>query len=168
MREQPLCEALAGKVREHVELIEGLIGKLPEGHPGWKASADDKWSTARLLGHLLDCMAGMCAVLYAAKPEALGHFGRLRGLRVNHECGPEEARERIREYAGSIAEGFSVLTDADLARAIPTVFVPAGEPLLTLILGNLEHIGNHKHELFVRLKRMGVDVGTRDLYRFRE
>jgi len=60
-----------------------------------------------------------------------------------------------------------LLSDDDLNRRIPTVFVPEGESLLTLLLGNLEHFINHKHQLFTYLKRMGVPVGSQDLYRFR-
>ncbi len=166
MQEQPLCTAIAGKVREQMELAESLIAKLSAEQLAWTPPGE-AWSTARLLGHLLDCLAGMCAALYAAKPEDLAHFGTLRALPVNHACGRDEALARIREYQARIAEGFSRLTDPDLARPIPTVFVANGEPLLTLILGNLEHLTNHKHELFVRLKRMGAAVGTPDLYRFR-
>jgi hypothetical protein len=167
MQDQPLCGALLGKVREQVELIEGLIERFPDEQTGWTPPAGNGWNTSRLLGHLLDCLGGMCAVLYAANPDALEQFRQLRELPVNHCCGREEARARIRQYGSSITEGFSLLTDADLARPIPTVFVPAGEKLLSLILGNLEHITNHKHELFTHLKLMGVAVGTRDLYRFR-
>lgn len=163
----PLCDALYAKVREQVDLARALMERLPDEGFEWTPPGGG-WSTARLLGHLLDCLAGMCAALYAAHPDALGHFAALRGLPVNHGCGREEARARMDQYAASIAEGFAVLADADLARPIPTVFVPAGEKLLTLILGNLEHLINHKHELFARLKLMGVAVGTRDLYRFRE
>ncbi len=36
--------------------------------------------------------------------------------------------------------------------------------LLTLLLGNLEHLINHKHQLFVYLKMMGMNVKTSDLY----
>lgn len=167
MQEQPLCGALFAKIREQVELLEALVEKLPEDRAGWTAPGGSTWSTAQLLGHLLDCLAGMCAALAAAHPDQLQHFRALRELPVNHCCDPDEARARIDQYGGGIAEGFSLLTDADLARSIPTVFVPDGERLLSLILGNLEHLINHKHELFTRLKLMGVPVGTRDLYRFR-
>ena len=86
---------------------------------------------------------------------------------MNHRCEIEEARRRIAEYRMAIREGFVLLADADLARAVPTVFVPRGEAALTLLLGNLEHLLNHKHELFASLKAMGVKVGTPDLYRLR-
>jgi hypothetical protein len=167
MRNQPLCGALSGKVQEQAEIIASLIERLPDGQPDWTPPVSNSWNTGQLLGHLLDCLAGMCAVLYAAYPDALQHFSQLRELPVNHGCGREEALARIRQYRNSLTEGFSVLTDDDLARSIPTVFVPGGETLLSLILGNLEHITNHKHELFTHLKLMGVAVGTPDLYRFR-
>jgi hypothetical protein len=55
----------------------------------------------------------------------------------------------------------------DLARPIPTVFVPEREALLTLLLGNLEHLISHKYQLLTYLKLAGVAVGTPDIYRFR-
>jgi hypothetical protein len=32
----------------------------------------------------------------------------------------------------------------DLGRKLPTVFVTEGEPIVNLLLGNLEHLINHK------------------------
>jgi hypothetical protein len=66
-----------------------------------------------------------------------------------------------------IAEGFACLTDRDLARAIPTVFEPSGVAVLTLPLGNLEHLTNHKHQVFLYLEMLGVPVGTPDLHYWR-
>ena len=86
---------------------------------------------------------------------------------VNHSCAPAEAAGRIPLYRARIDEGFALLDDASLALPVPTIFVKQGEPVLTLLLGNLEHLINHKHQLFTYLKLMGVDVNTSDLYRFR-
>jgi hypothetical protein len=110
-----------------------------------------------LIGHLLDCISGFCAVLAAAEPGRLAYFGKLREIPASIEI-----------YRAHIEEGFAVLTDADLARRVPTVFVAQGESILTLLLGNLEHLINHKRQLFTYLKEMGVPVATPDLYRFRE
>jgi hypothetical protein len=120
-----------------------------------------------LLGHLLDCLAGLCAALAAAEPARLAHFSALRELPVNHACPAAEAVSRLGLYRAHIDEAFALLRDVDLARPIPTVFVQHGERLITLLLGNLEHLMNHKHELFTSLKQMGVEVNTSDLYRFR-
>ncbi len=125
------------------------------------------WPVEMLLGHLLDCLAGFCAALAAAEPARLSHFLALRELPVNHACPAAEAVNRLAFYRARIDEGFALLTDAHLANPISTVFVPHGEPLLTLLLGNLEHLINHKHELFTCLKQTGVEVNTSDLYCFR-
>jgi hypothetical protein len=86
---------------------------------------------------------------------------------VNHAFPPGDAVGRIALYRARIDEGFALLDDAKLGRTVGTVFVEEGEPLLTLLLGNLEHLINHKHQLFTYLKQMGVHVSTPDLYRFR-
>jgi hypothetical protein len=117
---------------------------------------------------LLECLAGICATQYAVHPEPLAHFTYLREKPVNHCCRIEEAQERIREYLERITEGFQVLTDEELSQMLPTVFVSEGEPVLTLLLGNLEHFINHKYQLFFYLKLLGVPVGTTDLYKIRK
>lgn len=106
-------------------------------------------------------------MLYALHPNRMARMAELRRQVTNHRCDAEEAHARIRAYASHIEEGFAVADDEDLRRPLPTVFVPQGEAALTLLLGNLEHIINHKHQLFIYLKLLGVRVGTRDLYRLR-
>jgi hypothetical protein len=165
--DQTLCAAFLSKIDEQIERTDHLIRALRHDRLDWKPGIPDAFSATVLLGHLLECLAGFCAVLQAAAPERLRSFDALRGLPVNHRCTPAEARQRIETYRARIREGFAVLQDRDLGRAVPTVFVPEGEPVLTLLLGNLEHLINHKHQLFMYLRLMGVDVDTRDLYRFR-
>ncbi len=155
MPDATLCAALRDKIGEQIERTIHLISLVPTGRLDWAPQAGD-WTTADLLGHLLDCISGFCAVLAAAEPVRLAHFAKLR-----------ELSPAIELYRASIEEGFALLTDADLARRVPTVFVAEGESILTLLLGNLEHLINHKHQLFTYLKQMGVPVATPDLYRFR-
>ena len=155
MPDTTLCAALLDKIGEQIERTRHLISLVPAGRLDWRPQAGD-WTTADLLGHLLDCISGFCAVLAAAEPERLAHFAELREIPATIEI-----------FHAHIEEGFTLLTDADLARRVPTVFVAQGEPVLTLLLGNLEHLINHKHQLFTYLKQMGVPVATPDLYRFR-
>lgn len=164
----PLCSALLSKIQEQIERTSHLVRLLPPERAQWTPSIPGGWSAEMLLGHLLDCLAGFCAVLAAAEPERLARFAELRKLPVNHAFSPSEASERIDAYRAHIDEGVALLEDQDLSRRLPTVFVRNGEPILTLLLGNLEHLINHKHQLFTYLKLMGIDVRTRDLYRFRE
>jgi hypothetical protein len=164
---QPLCSALLEKIREEIERADHLLGLLPKIPLDWTPPIPGARPVGWLMGHLLECLAGFCAVLYAVRPEALAHFERLKVLPVNHLCGTDEARRRIAEYAAHIEQGMALLQDSDLACRVPTVFMQDGEPLLTLLLGNLEHLINHKYQLLIYLKLAGARAGTQDLYQFR-
>jgi hypothetical protein len=163
----PLSRSLFAKLGEQAERAQHLISLVPAGKLDWRPEAANAVSVGELLGHLLECLAGFCAALYALHPGPLEHFAALRTLPVNHSCKIDEARRRIADYMSHIEEGFRHVTDQDLARRIPTVFVPAGEPALAILLGNLEHLINHKYQLFFYLKLLGVSVSTPDLYQLR-
>ena len=156
------------KLREQIERTEHLIRMVPASSLAWKPQTQTAAKDiGHLLGHLLDCLAGFCAVFFAAFPRDLAHFTELQSLQVNHACQPEEALARFREYTAHIDRGFALCTDDDLRRLIPSVFVPEGESLATLLLGNLEHLINHKYQLFLYLKLLGLPVTSKDIYHWR-
>jgi hypothetical protein len=162
-----IVTAIRLKVREQIEKTEHLIRLLPPGSTQWAPNLPSQsLDTGHLLGHLLECLAGFCAVFVAAFPSQLSGLLQLKSLPVNHACMPEEALARIQVYARSIENGFDLCSDAELGRMLPTVFAPA-ESLATLLLGNLEHLINHKYQLFLYLKLLGAPVGTGDLYSWR-
>jgi hypothetical protein len=165
-RSNVLAPVILSKIEEQIERTEHLITLVPPDKLEW-SPRPDSLRVCDLLGHLLECLAGFCALLHKLAPERLAHFERLRELEVNHCCGIDEALSRVRDYGGHIREGYAVLSDEDLSRRLPTVFVSEGEAALTLLLGNLEHLINHKYQLFIYLKLLDVPVGTPDLYRLR-
>lgn len=165
--------AVREKILEGIERTIHLIGLVPSDRLDWfpttsSFSSGRSLALGHLLGHLLDSAAGFCAVLFAAYPLKLKEFAALRDLQVNHSCQPSEAVTRLREYSAFISRGFEYCNDKDLGRAVPTIFVPSGEPLITLLLGNFEHLSNHKYQLFFYLRQFGVRVDSSDLYRFRD
>ena len=161
-----LSRLILSKLEGQIEQTAHLLTLIPDDQLEWRP-LPNVMRVCDLLGHLLECLAGFCATLYAIDRKRLAHFDRLRNLTVNQPCAMEEASERIRDYALSIREGFSFVSDDVLARRIPTVFAPEGEAVLTILLDNLEHLINHKHQLFLYLKLLGVNVGTKDLYKLR-
>jgi hypothetical protein len=165
MSHQILTAALHAKISEQIERTQHLLALLPENPVAWTPGIPGAWPVGILLGHLLDCLAGFCAALHAAAPSA--KLSALRDLPVNQTCTASEAATRIAVYEEALEPAFSALSDEQLGSRIPTVFTKHGELLLTLLLGNLEHLINHKHQLFMYLKMMGVNLGTADLYRFR-
>ena len=162
----PLATLLLAKLEDQIDRAQHLIALIPPDKLEWAPLADSR-RVCDVLGHLLECLAGFCATLYAVNPERLTHFTELRELRVNHCCSIDEARERMRDYLEHIRKGFDLLNDDDLERQVPTVFVPEGEAVMTLLLVNLEHLINHKYQLFFYLKLLGVEVATSDLYQFK-
>jgi hypothetical protein len=154
---------LLAKLEAQIERAAHLLSLVPQDKIEWQP-LPNSFRICDLLGHWLECLAGFCAALYAMDPQRFAHFARLRERPVNHCCGVIEARERISEYLAHIREGFAGLTDADLARRVPTIFAAEGEAALTILLNNLEHFTNHKYQLFFYLKLLGVPVETRDLY----
>lgn len=167
MKPNVIVESIQLKLQEQIDKTEHLIRLIPPAnlhwHPPTSSAAMD---FGHLLGHILECLAGFCAVFNAAFPDRVTGIELLRSLPVNHFCPPEEALGRIPAYTATIKQGFELCTDEDLARLLPTLFANA-ESLSTLLLGNLEHVINHKHALFMYLKLSGVPVGTGDLYQFR-
>ena len=161
-----LASLFLSKLEEQIERTRHLIALIPPDKLERKPHPDSL-RVCDLLGHLLECLAGFCATLYAVNSDRLAHFAGLRELPVNHCCGIEEAKERLRDYEVHIKQGFALVSDDDLSRGVPTVFVPEGEALITILLGNLEHFINHKYQLFFSLKLLGVEVTTSDLYRMR-
>ncbi|HKY04980.1 MAG TPA: hypothetical protein VJQ56_08825 [Blastocatellia bacterium] len=162
-----LTALILEKLREQVELTDHLVSLVPEERLEWRPVADS-FRVCDLLGHLLESLSGFAAVLYALHPERLAHLLALHDRQVNHCCQVEEARAEMSSYLDHIAQGFTVVSDEDLLRRLPTLFVPEGEAGLTLILNNLEHLINHKHQLFFYLKLLAVPVATADLYRIRK
>ena len=77
-----LCAALLSKIQEQIERTVNLIHKVPADGLNWTPSIPGAWPVELLLGHLLDCLAGFCAVLAAVEPERLAHFAELRTLAI--------------------------------------------------------------------------------------
>ena len=164
--EHSLCSSFLRKIEDQIERIDHLVAMVPDNHLDWTPPIPRGFSLGVLLGHLMECVAGFCAVLYAAKPDYLGHFMELKKPATNPRYDPLAARNRLGVYKDHLREGFALLRDGDLARTIPTVFVPDGELLLSLLLINFEHLSSHKYQLFVYLRLLGMNVSSKDLYHF--
>jgi uncharacterized damage-inducible protein DinB len=168
MANRAITETLAQKVFATLEQAEHLVSLVLAEELTWRPRASGGMEVGsdlgHLLGHILDCMAGFCAAFNAAFPEELAHLADLKAAKVNHFCEPDEWRKRAKIYGVEISNGFRLCTDKDLTRRLETVFVSQGEVFATILLGNLEHLLNHKYQLFSYLKLLGKPVGTADLY----
>ena len=166
-----IVDSVREKVLETIERTEHLVSLVPADRLEWRPELPPNLppgsDLGQLLGHLLDCLSGFCAAFYAAFPSELADLAELRSTPVNQSCGPDDARGKMEVFTVAIKRGFHQCGDGDLARRIQTVFVPEGETLMTILLGNLEHLINHKYQLFFHLKLAGVPVTSRDIYTWR-
>ena len=172
MSENPLVNSLAEKVSETIERTEHLVSLVPPNLLDWCPKLPAEIPKADDLGHslshLLVCLSGFCAAFHRAFPGELGDFLELRAIAIGESCPPVEAQAGIKLYEARIQRGFRCCTDEDLSRRIPTLFAPEGQTLLTILLSNLEHLINHKYQLFFHLKLAGLKLGSRDIYKWRE
>ena len=166
MPSRDLITAFASKLLEEIDRVEHLAAMVrPE-------MLDDSplpgFSFRALLQHLLESAAGFCAALDRALPGGLDHASVLKGTLAEPVERTVDALERLAAFRAAVQTGFAELEDTDLASKLPTIFVPGGELLLTILLSNYSHLVAHKYQLFMNLKASGVSVGTRDLYVFRD
>lgn len=163
--ENPRVHSLAERVDDQLDRLIHLAEIIPEG---WQAKVPplpietfpDQRTLGELLVHLTESLDGLCGTLYNVDPT---RFVRLLELRQD---GPREQSSRFRLYRVALAQAFESLNDEDLAVNVRSPFRKEGETVLARVLVNLEHIINHKHELFIALKLLGLNLGTADLYRF--
>jgi hypothetical protein len=160
------CGVFLAKIDDQVERLEHLVSLVPGDKLAWTPPIPRAFTVSVLLGHVLDCLAGFCAVLYAANPEKLARLLELKKLPANQSLDPAVTARHLAAYRAGIHEGFVPLNDTDLERRLPTVFVPEGEPLMALLLINYEHLASHKYQLFLYLRMLGLEVASRDLYHF--
>ncbi len=163
---ESLCADFLLKTEDQINRVAHLISLIPEVRMDWTPPTLKGFSSGTLLGHLMECLAGFCAVLHASSPDRLNHFLDLKHHTVNEPYNPTEVLTRLQVYRDHIRQGFAAVRDVDLGRKIPTVFVPDGEPLLSLLLINFEHLASHKYQLFIYLRMLGLQVGSEDLYHF--
>jgi hypothetical protein len=164
--ETTLCTDFLSKIEDQLDRTGHLISLVPADQLEWMPPMPNGFSVGTLLVHLMECLAGFCAVLHASHPDRLRHFLGLKKLAVDQHIDPSEAQTRLTVYRDHIREGFTLINDADLSRKIPTVFVSDGEPLLNLLLINFEHLASHKYQLFIYLRMLGLHVSSPDLYHF--
>jgi len=165
-----VTDSLMEKVGEGIDRTIHLASLVPASSVSWQppvpAGARPAFDFGHLFGHLLDCLAGFCAVFQKALSDDMAHYAELRSINTNESYSSKDALRFMRLYNGHIRRGFARCTDEDLSTRLTTRFAPEGQTLMILLLNNYEHLTNHKYQLFLYLRLSGIRVGTQDLYKF--
>ncbi len=144
-----LVEVVAKRLDEEAELLTAMLELVPRDGGDWRPPWPG-FTMSELAAHIEDAMRAVCVCFVRLE---------LRVDAIGSDAGIAECRGYLRKACAE-------LNDADLARVIPTHFVPQGQAFLDVLLGNWKHVHMHMHQLFLYLKLMGIEVGSEQLYRF--
>src|SRR5258708_10019837 len=155
--EQALTRTIANRITEVIETTDQLISLVPKDAIGWRppiAGIEDSFMTmGELLYHLVDCVAGCCATVCAATPALSNQLGAdlIRSTDGGIVSG---LRSQIRSYLQCVDQGLKALSDDKLNCRIKTYFHPEGETIAAVLFANLEHLLNHRYQLYIYLKML--------------
>jgi uncharacterized damage-inducible protein DinB len=167
-------EVLKSEVEEKFAATEGLLELVDDSELGWKPESGSNWMT---LGQLVEHLTNACGMMFHGF--ATGDWGvpaeEMENMKPEDMMPPAEkmpTAESLAEVRRKMAEdkqlALKTLDDAGEERLAtqetPAPWDPRPLPLGYRLLGMVEHLGNHRAQLFYYLKLMGKPVNTMHLY----
>lgn len=170
-----LREVLSEEMENNFEVTEKLFRMVDPNQLAWKPETGSNWMT---VGQLLWHCTSACGV--AMRAFVTGEWGLPEGVEFK-DLPPDEILppatklptvESIEQALQLLGEdhqvGASVLRDVPEADLLGRRFSPpwggAETTLFQHLLHMIEHLGQHKGQLFYYLKLLGNDVKTEDLW----
>ncbi len=166
-------ELLESELDNAYKAAEGLISMVDDDSLDWKPASGDNWmTTGQLLNHIATACGG------PTKGFVTGDWGMPAGADAG-EMAPEEMLPPAESLPGaeSVAATLEALAaDKALAREmiaqaegrmdepVAAPWDPRPRPLGQQVLGMIEHLNNHKAQLFYYLKLQGAPVNTWHFY----
>ncbi len=153
---------------------EKLFDRVSDDALDWKPSSGSNWmTTGQLLKHITEACGG------AFRPFVTGDWRLPDGTDLS-ELSPEEmlppaeampavgavaeARQALGEDKRTALAMLATLTAEDLGRPTTAPWDPTEMPLGHRLLQMVEHLKQHKAQLFYYLKLQGAPVNTSDLW----
>jgi hypothetical protein len=140
-----------------------LVGLVPPDKLAWKPGPTFM-SLGQLICHLSDGVGSGLEMLATGKWPPMEEMEAGMKLENMPSCGPEEALEKLVKDAKTLRTTLDGISEADFTNRV--VSVPWGWKAKMEIMGVsfLGHFDNHKMQLFIYLKLLGLPVNTETLY----
>ncbi len=166
-----LTEVLAEDARKTYAALEGLVRRLSDGDLGWRPGQGDNWMTVGQL--LMHCGSFGCGKAvrgfvtgewpFEAAGEAADHLPAAAALPTVSRV--QEALELLAEDRRLTFTGIAAAGEDDLlARRLVAPWGGRELSLFQHLLEMIQHLAQHKGQLFYYLKLMGRPVDSRDLW----
>ncbi len=140
-----------------------LISLAPPERLAWKPGDVKVMTLGQLLKHLATCPAHLATAARDAFPPA-AEFSRANDEAVQQSATPAEAGPLLDSNYTAAVKAIEGLSEADFQRK--EIAVPWGPPapMHQALLAMAMHQSNHKMQLFLYLKILGLPVNTMTLY----
>ncbi len=140
-----------------------LVGLAPEDSLAWRPAEANMMNLGQLLRHLADCPRHLATAARDAFPPP-AEFARGNESGVLNGASPAAAARLLEANYAQAVQAIEALSEDDFQGK--TVTVPWGPPapMHMALLAMAMHQSNHKMQLFLYLKILGLDVNTRTLY----
>jgi len=162
-------QLLESQVESAYRAADGLMKLVDEGSLGWRPTGGKNWMTT---GQLLEHMTSACGA--CCKGFVTGDWGvgdaSVEDMAPSSEKMPsaksvKEARERLAADRKVALEMIRTSGETDLtSKSVPAPWDPTPRVLGEHLLNMVQHLIQHKGQLFYYLKLQGKPVDTSHLY----
>jgi len=159
MTKNEFCEV----VLQSIQPAEKLIGMVPADKLGWKPGPTFM-NIGQVICHLSDGVGVGLETLVSGKWPSMEEMEAGMKLENMPSCGVQEALSKLEKDKTILRATFDGLSEDDFTNRV--VSVPWGWKAKTEIMSVafLGHFNNHKMQLFIYLKLLGLPANTEILY----
>ena len=150
-------------VMENYAPVEKLIGMVPADKLSWRPGPSFM-NFGQVLCHLSDGMGGGFEMLLSGKWPPMEEMEEGMKLENLPACSPQEALDKLEKDKGILRKTLDGLTEEEFTNKVVTVPWGWKAKMERMGIGFLQHFTNHKVQLFMYLKLLGLPVNTQTLY----
>jgi hypothetical protein len=159
MTKNEFCEM----VLQSFQPAEKLISMVPADKLSWRPGPTFM-STGQVICHLSDGVGSGLESLVSDKWPSMEEMEAGMKLENMPSCGVQEALSKLEKDKATLRATLDGISEGDFTNRV--VSVPWGwkAKLEIMAVNFLEHFNNHKMQLFIYLKLLGLPVNTETLY----
>ena len=150
-------------VMENYRPAETLIGMVPADKLNWKPGPTFM-SVGQVICHLSDGFGGGFEMLLSGKWPSMDEMAEGMKLENLPSCTSQEALDRLEKDKKILRQVLDGVSEEDFTNRVVSVPWGMTGKVERIAISFLNHLSNHKMQLFTYLKLLGLPVNTETLY----
>ena len=150
-------------VMENYRPAETLISMVPADKLNWKPGPTFM-SIGQVICHLSDGFGGGFEMLFSGKWPSMEEMGESMKLENLPSCSPQEALDKLEKDKKVLRQILDGVSEEDFTNKVVSVPWGMTAKVERIAISFLNHLSNHKMQLFTYLKLLGLPVNTETLY----